>query len=275
MAWLAVPPVPKSARGFVFRMWAEKGQFVWSLARSEPGCVKLKLLFRLGSAPRAGSSTSGERSVGAPLFQRPNIRAPIRSAPSWTVRLPALFCKALSRVHLLNSGTSCLSLRKAINEPFWAQEGRVTVSFSRPVRIIPAGTTAWPGWGVPKPVGAGLDIPSRKPKSASTLLLKIDNIDWLTYAHARLPHQVSQHHQLNRQLTKRCQTLSANHSYNPRWNHPVALLARCFQYIKRMIYLIAANEEDSMDVGTLECSFPVICVVSEGRCICKLPGDEM
>ena len=39
-------------------------------------------IYLLGSFPNAGASLNGVMSIGAPLFQRPTIRAPRRSLPS-------------------------------------------------------------------------------------------------------------------------------------------------------------------------------------------------
>ena len=43
-------------------------------------------IYLFGSAPKAGSSWNGVMSIGAPLFQRPTIRAPRRSLPSAGVK---------------------------------------------------------------------------------------------------------------------------------------------------------------------------------------------
>ena len=64
--WLTRFSGVRSARGFVFRTCAENGQRVWFDRISSPGKAKVKLLLRLGSAARTGSSKRGARSTGAP-----------------------------------------------------------------------------------------------------------------------------------------------------------------------------------------------------------------
>lgn len=146
-----------------------------------------KLLLRRGSAPKAGSSWVGARSIGAPvviseisialyqfradglgtgwddipLFQRPTRRAPNSSLPfaGGGPGMGFAFKKAS------NSGTSWLRNRKDPKLPSKVQDGRFTVSLVRPQRITPCCTTSCPGLGfVSTPSTAGWEIPSRKPK---------------------------------------------------------------------------------------------------------------
>lgn len=66
MMWCLLSTGVKSVRGTVFLIWAEKGQRDWSDEIFMPAWVKLKLLFRVGSAPSSGSSKMGAKSTGAP-----------------------------------------------------------------------------------------------------------------------------------------------------------------------------------------------------------------
>jgi hypothetical protein len=119
-------------------------QFVslpWVLAR--------RCIYLVGSAPKAGSSWNGVMSIGAPLFQRPTIRAPTRSLPSFGVKtfpFPSLgtefFVKKSS-----NSGTCWKSQRKTAKLPSVDQSFLMLKPGSPvlPVTITPGCTGAGPG----------------------------------------------------------------------------------------------------------------------------------
>jgi hypothetical protein len=108
-------------------------------------------------------------SIGAPLFQRPTIRAPRRSLPSSGVKIfpfPSsgrwFFVKNSS-----NSGTCWKSQRKATKLPSRDQSCLIFKPGSPvwPVTITPGSTGLGPGgMTVSKPLIRGLEIPSKKPK---------------------------------------------------------------------------------------------------------------
>ena len=126
-------------------------------------------IYLFGSAPKAGSSWNGLKSMGAPLFQRPTIRAPRSSLPSAAVRVTpfpsfaiGFFCRKS-----LNSGTSWKSQRKATKLPSTFQGALIPMPGSPvcPVTRTPGSTVLGPGlMTVSKPLTTGLEIPSKKPK---------------------------------------------------------------------------------------------------------------
>lgn len=64
-----------------------------------------------------------------------------------------------------NSGTSWKRYRSAKKLPSTAHDGRGTVSFSRPHKMMPWATVSCPGKGlVLKSLTAGCEIPSKNPK---------------------------------------------------------------------------------------------------------------
>ena len=113
----------------------------WVLAR--------RCIYLAGSFAKAGSSWNGVMSIGAPLFQRPTIRAPISSLPSAGVKgfpFPSLG-KGLFFKKLLNSGTSWTSQRKTAKLPSVDQSFLMLKPGSPvlPVRITPGCTGLGPG----------------------------------------------------------------------------------------------------------------------------------
>ena len=135
--------------------------FPWVLAR--------RYINLFGSFAKTGSSWNGEMSIGAPLFQRPTIRAPRSSLPSAGVKVflfpssgRGFFIKKL-----LNPGTSWDSQRKTAKLPSVDQSFLMLKPGSPvlPVTITPGCTGLGPGGiTVSNPVTRGLEIPSSKPK---------------------------------------------------------------------------------------------------------------
>jgi len=125
--------------------------------------------YLFGSAPKAGSSLKGVMSIGAPLFQRPTIRAPRSSLPSSGVNtfpFPSL-ARGFFFKTSLNSGTIWKSQRKTRKLPSTAQGALVVKPGSPvcPVTMTPASTELGPGLTtVSKPVTVGSETPSKKPK---------------------------------------------------------------------------------------------------------------
>jgi hypothetical protein len=110
---------------------------------------KTMYIYLVGSAAKAGSSWNGVTSIGAPLFQRPTIRAPRRSLPSSGVKTfpfpssgTGLFFKKS-----LNSGTCWKSQRKTTKLPSVDQSFLMFMPGSPvlPVTIIPGCTGLGPG----------------------------------------------------------------------------------------------------------------------------------
>jgi hypothetical protein len=128
-----------------------------------------RCIYLVGSAPKVGLSTKGLRSIGAPLFHRPTIRAPRRSLPFSGVKdfpFPSL-ARGFSFKKTLNSGTVWKRYRKTRKLPSTAQ-GALGITVGSPVcpvTITPGCTGLGPGLiTVSKPVTTGLEIPSKKPK---------------------------------------------------------------------------------------------------------------
>ena len=108
-------------------------------------------------------------SIGAPLFQRPTIRAPRSALPSAGVKtfpFPSLAIGCWFK-KTLNSGTCWRSKRKTRKLPSTAQDALVAKAGSPvcPVTRTPGSTVLGPGLiTVSKPLTTGLEIPSKKPK---------------------------------------------------------------------------------------------------------------
>ena len=122
-----------------------------------------------GSFAKTGSSWNGEMSIGAPLFQRPTIRAPRSSLPSAGVKgfLFPSSGRGFFIKKLLNPGTSWDSQRKTAKLPSVDQSFLMLKPGSPvlPVTITPGCTGLGPGGiTVSNPVTRGLEIPSSKPK---------------------------------------------------------------------------------------------------------------
>ena len=134
------------------------------------GCLQDDVnMYLVGSVAKAGSSWNGLKSIGAPLFQRPTIRAPRRALPSSGVRVfpfPSLG-RGFFFKNTLNSGTNCSRKRKTAKLPSVDQSFLMLKPGSPvlPVTITPGCTGLGPGWiTLSNPVTTGLEIPSRKPK---------------------------------------------------------------------------------------------------------------
>ena len=105
--------------------------------------------YLVGSFAKAGSSWNGVISIGAPLFQRPTIRAPRSSLPSAGVKdfpFPSLGTGLFFK-NSLNSGTSWDSQRKAEKLPSVDQSFLMLKPGSPvlPVMITPGSKGPGPG----------------------------------------------------------------------------------------------------------------------------------
>ena len=122
----------------------ETSQFV------SPGCMQDDVYkYLVGSFAKAGSSWNGVTSIGAPLFQRPTIRAPRSSLPSAGVKdfpFPSLGTGLFFK-NSLNSGTSWDSQRKAEKLPSVDQSFLMLKPGSPvlPVMITPGSKGPGPG----------------------------------------------------------------------------------------------------------------------------------
>ena len=120
-----------------------------SICQSLMGACKTMYTYFVGSAPKAGLSWNGVISIGAPLFQRPTIRAPRRSLPCSGVKtfpVPSLG-KAFCFKKVLNSGTSWKSQRKTAKLPS-VDQSFLMLKFGSPVlpvTITPGCTGLGPG----------------------------------------------------------------------------------------------------------------------------------
>ena len=150
----------RSSLGLVFLTCAANGQcsadaispakkkllFLFKRAIRQVFAVRLQnnIIYLVGSAPKAGSSWKGVMSIGAPLFQRPTIRAPRSSLPSAGVKtfpVPSLGIGCWFK-KTLNSGTCWKSQRNTRKLPSTAQDALVAKAGSPvcPVRITPGST---------------------------------------------------------------------------------------------------------------------------------------